>query len=193
MPFGTWIKYGNYLNKKERIADLGCGPADILRFLDRNCLPEFYLGIDVSDDYLKIAKKKAHKMGLHAEFIRLDLEARDESSHISNQLMDTLNKYKITIVNLFGVLHHLADPIVQSTLRDIAKCHSIKHINTQDVLYIEGNLVNNFYVSLDRGKFIRSEIEYDILLDTALWPVSEKAWSYPGVSKVKYIHYKLSR
>jgi SAM-dependent methyltransferase len=59
----TWANYGNYLKKNERIADLGCGPSDILRFLDPNTKPLFYLGIDMSDRYLKYAHARAIYMG----------------------------------------------------------------------------------------------------------------------------------
>lgn len=193
MPLKKWAEYGNYYNPAERIADLGCGPADILRVLDKNQLPAFYLGIDTSNLYLDKAKQRAASIGLHAHFINLDLNSLAGSFAVKRQLVNTLTEFTITTVNLFGLVHHLDDQAILNTLNLIYDCHTIQSINTQDVLIIEGNAVNNFYASLDRGGFVRTENQYDVLLHKSNWKNIEKRWTKAGVGKVKYIHYKLEK
>jgi SAM-dependent methyltransferase len=193
MPLKKWAEYGNYFNSEERIADLGCGPADILRFLNKNQLPAFYLGIDTSDHYLYRAKQRAASIGLQAHFINLDLNSLADSYSVKMQLVKTLTDNTITTVNLFGVIHHLDDQAILNTLNIIYDCHTIKSLNTQDVLMIPGNAVNNFYASLDRGGFVRTENQYDALIHKSNWKNIEKRWTKAGVGKVKYIHYKLKK
>ncbi|MBP6793400.1 MAG: class I SAM-dependent methyltransferase [Saprospiraceae bacterium] len=193
MPLRKWAEIGNYFNSEERIADLGCGPSDILRILRKDQLPEFYLGIDISDVYLDKAKKRAAKIGLNAEFVCMDLNALSKSPSIREDLIKTIDKYKITTVNMFGVLHHLDDQAAISSLNTLYECSTIQSLNTQDVLIIADHLINNFYVSLDRGSYVRTEKEYDDLLHQSHWKEVEKCWSVAGLSKVKYIHYRLTK
>jgi len=60
-------------------------------------------------------------------------------------------------------------------------------------LVMDNNKINNFYASLDRGEYVRTEQEYDDLMDNTTWDKKDKKWSQAGVSKVKYIHYRLSK
>lgn len=193
MPLRKWAEIGNYFKPNERIADLGCGPSDILRFLRKDQMPEFYMGIDISEVYLDKAKKRAAKLGLNAEFVSMDLDALSTSSSIREELINTIEKHKITTVNMFGVLHHIDDQAAISSLNTIYKCSTIQSLNTQDVLIIADNLINNFFVSLDRGRNVRTEKEYDDLLQQSHWKEVEKCWTVPGLSKVKYIHYRLTK
>ena len=61
LPYESWVKKYHLNLPDARISDIGCGPADILRFVDANCLPEFYLGLDINRNYLETAKQNALK------------------------------------------------------------------------------------------------------------------------------------
>jgi len=193
MPLKKWAEYGNYNHSNERIADLGCGPSDILRYVDKNNPPGFYLGIDISARYLKQAELKAKKLNLNHTFVRLDLSQLSVDRDLKTQLIGILDEFKITTVNLFGVIHHIDDPSVVTTLNTVYAAETVQSLNTQDVLVMDNNKINNFYASLDRGEYVRTEQEYDDLMDNTTWDKKDKMWSQAGVSKVKYIHYRLSK
>ncbi|HNT20906.1 MAG TPA: class I SAM-dependent methyltransferase [Saprospiraceae bacterium] len=193
MPLKTWAAYGNYYNKNERIADLGCGPADILRYTDPPNKPAFYLGIDQSGRYLKRAASRAAQKNISSAFINLNLDLLPSNEGIKTQLIRSLDEYQITTVNLFGVLHHLNDLAVVTTLNAVFDSASVRSLNTQDVLFLARNPINNFYASLDRGEYVRTEAQYDALLNKSKWQKMDKAWSRAGVRKVKYIHYRLKK
>lgn len=193
MPLKKWAEYGNYYQPNERIADLGCGPSDILRYIDKNKLPGFYLGIDISSRYLKQAELKAQKLNLKYRFIRLDLSQLTADQNIQSQLIGILNEYQITTVNLFGVIHHIDDQAVITTLNTVYAAGTVRSLNTQDVLHIDQNKINNFYASLDRGEYVRKEHQYDTMIQKTNWPHIDKKWSSAGVQPVKYIHYRLSK
>lgn len=193
MPLKEWAGIGNYYQKEERIADLGCGPSDILRYLEKNKKPEFYLGIDISDRYIQQAKSKAQSLQLKAEFLVMDLNQLKNDPAVQARLKEVLTLYKISTVNLFGVIHHLDDQSVLTSLNSVFDSETVKALNTEDVLYIEGNLMNNFYASLDRGDFVRNELEYDALIRKSRWKNIDKIWTQAGVAQVKYLHYRLSK
>lgn len=193
MPLKAWASYGNYDKSHERIADLGCGPSDILRYVNRDHMPAFYLGIDISDRYLRHARAKAAQVGIDSKFLTLDLSMLKADPAIRLDLLRILNDYQITTVNLFGVLHHIDDAGVISTLNTLYDAPSIKSLNTEDVLWIKSNIINNFYASLDRGTYVREEQEYDALISQTKWKSIEKVWSHAGVWPVKYLHYRLSK
>ena len=193
MPLKTWAAYGNYYNKNERIADLGCGPADILRYVDSQHKPSFYLGIDQSGRYLSRAASRAAKKNISSVFINLNLDQISANEEIKAQLVKSLDEYQITTVNLFGVLHHLNDPVVITTLNAVFDSASVRSLNTQDVLLLAHNPINNFYASFDRGEYVRTEDQYDELLKKTKWKKMHKSWSRAGVRKVKYIHYRLTK
>ena len=188
-----WARYGNYLQPHERIADLGCGPSDILRFLEDSTKPDFYLGIDTSDRYLQQAASQARSKQLDFKFVTLDLNLLAENKSIQLQLIELLEENKITTVNLFGVVHHLNDETVIHTMNTVFAASTVMSINTQDVLIIEGHAVNNFYVKLDRGEYVRKEHEYDELFEKGMWKNINKKWSIAGNRFVKYIHYQLRK
>lgn len=193
LPLKAWAAYGNYYNKNERIADLGCGPADILRSIDTLNKPAFYLGIDHSGRYLKHAALRADKIKLPSKFLNLNLDLLSANEEIKTQLVNSLDENQITTVNLFGVIHHLHDYAVVTTLNAVFDSASIRSLNTQDVLLLARNPVNNFYASLDRGEYVRTEDQYDALFKKSKWKKMDKSWSRAGVRKVKYIHYRLTK
>lgn len=193
MPLKTWAEYGNYFKPSERIADLGCGPADILRYLDYDHKPSFYLGIDFSTAYLQQAELKANKLKLSAEFLTIDLSLLTRDPTIQHQLIEVFNRHTISTINLFGFIHHLDDSMVLSILETAYQAKTVHSLNTQDVLIQPRNPINNFYASLDRGDYVRTESQYDDLLQKSSWKKITKNWSHAGIAQVKYLHYRLSK
>lgn len=193
MPLKTWAAYGNYYNKNERIADLGCGPSDILRYIDPLNKPAFYLGIDHSGPYLKQAASRAAKIKLPSTFIHLNLDLLSTDEDMKTELVKAMDEYQITTVNLFGLIHHMQDHAVVTALNTVFESASVRSLNTQDVLIIAHNRVNNFYASLDRGEYVRTEAQYDALFKKSKWKKLDKVWSRAGIRKVKYIHYRLTK
>jgi hypothetical protein len=123
----------------------------------------------------------------------MDLGRLREDKEIQNELIRLLNENQITTVNLFGVIHHIDDLSAIETLNTVFDATTVTSLNTEDVLFIKGNRINNFYASLDRGDYVRQEDEYDALIKKTKWENVDKTWSHAGVQYVKYIHYRLNK
>ena len=62
LPFQDWIRLCGLDQEDKRIADLGCGPADILRHVSSSQRPDFYLGIDISESFKRLRSLCQSKM-----------------------------------------------------------------------------------------------------------------------------------
>jgi len=193
LPFRKWITLYGFDDATERIADLGCGPSDILRYLSPQCRPGFYLGIDISERYLDSARQRAVKAGVPAEFLALDLTRLSHDRAVQGKLVDLLEARKIDRVLLLGVLHHIDDESALATLNIVHQVSTVRSLITDDVVHIPGHFLNNGYCRLDRGTFIRDEAGYDALIARSAWRVSGKRWTTPGASFVKNLHYILEK
>jgi SAM-dependent methyltransferase len=193
MPFSRFITMYGLDDPNQRVADLGCGPADILRYLGRGREPSYYLGVDISDSYLQAARKRAEAAGIRAEFLNLDLTQLTDSSEVQDSLVRLLEEKRITRVLLLGVLHHIPDAAVDVTLHVVHRASCVQTLVTQDVVLIDGHPLNNFLCRLDRGEHVRDERKYDALASRSPWGHYTKAWSRTGVQFIKYIHFTFSR
>ena len=70
MPFRRWIDLYGFNDPHHGSWDLGCGPADMLRYIG-SPLPEFYLGVDLSTPYLEAGTKRGGKCSGRCE-VRAD-------------------------------------------------------------------------------------------------------------------------
>lgn len=193
MPFSQFVRIYGLDDPTERVADLGCGPADILRSLGRGCAPSYYYGIDISDTYLSAAAQRAKAVGVDAEFLNLDLTRLSDSVEVQDRLVASLEEKRITRVLLLGVLHHIPDSAVKTTLALVHRASCVRTLVTQDVVLIKGHPLNNLLCRLDRGEFVRDEAGYDALADATPWRSHSKEWTRTGVRFIKYIHYKFYR
>lgn len=193
MPFSRFIKIYGLDDPSERVADLGCGPADILRLLGHAREPAFYLGIDISDTYLKAARQRAEAAGIRAEFLNLDLTQLPDNTEIQDRLIGLLEEKRISRVLLLGVLHHIPDAAAETTLKLVHRASCVRTLVTQDVVLIPDHPLNNLLCSLDRGCHVRDEAGYDVLAQRAPWRSLSKEWTCTGVKFIKYIHYKFYR
>ena len=193
LPFREWIRLYGFDDTNERIADLGCGPSDILRYLSPECRPGFYLGIDISDRYLDSARRRAKKVGLNAEFHALDLARLPHDRDVQKKLIDLLESRKIDRVLLLGVLHHIDDESALATLNLVHQAATVRSLITADVVQIAGHSLNNLYCQMDRGEFIRNDAGYDALIAKSAWRISGKRWTSPRASFIKNLHYVLGK
>ena len=131
------------------ILDIGCGPAEILKFL-----PEVeYYGFDISTTYIDTAKNDFNDRGV---FYARQFTA-DE--------LDKLPKFDLVL--MLGILHHLDDKeargiitLSKSALKDGGRLLAIDPVFTP-----KQNPVARYLVSKDRGQNVRTEQEYVSLTD----------------------------
>ncbi len=132
----------------EKILDIGCGPADILKFLPPNAR---YTGIDLSRDYI-LKAREAHP---GKTFIQGDIASPDFP--LEDETFDT--------VFFIGVQHHLPDEVVAKMLnfgfRKLKK--GGRMLSLEPVYAGRQGLLERFIMRNDRGKFIRTVEEYQAL------------------------------
>ncbi|MBE0429230.1 MAG: methyltransferase domain-containing protein [Thermoleophilia bacterium] len=137
------------LKAGDKILDIGCGPADILRYLPADVQ---YTGFDNNENYIRSAKKQFKNRGnFFCQEVGADL--------LKNTLVET-NSFNVVLAT--GILHHLADDQAIS-LFELAKAMLIKggKLVTLDGCFTKNQrLVAKFVLRLDRGKFVRTKQEY---------------------------------
>lgn len=193
LPFKQWVKLYGLTNPKERVCDLGCGPCDILRYVAPDAKPEFYLGIDISEEYLHAARERADGIGLNADFIAMDLSRIPTDSDLRQRLVDLLERHRITRVLLLGVIHHIDDASALTTINLVHQASTVQSLVTQDVIRLPGRWINNRFCAMDRGEHIRTEAQYDALAARSNWPQHRKFWTSPALRFLRYIHYEFRK
>ena len=193
LPFSRWTELYGLTDPNQRIADLGCGPADILRYLSHGRLPAFYLGVDISEKYLQVARKRCDACGVDAELIAMDLSRLPTDQEAERQIVKLLEQHRITRVLLLGILHHIDDASVLKTLNLVERVPAVRTMITFDSIRVPGLWINNRYCDMDRGIHIRSEAEYDSLISRSNWPRHRKFWTSPRLPVQRYIHYEMSK
>lgn len=126
-----------------RILDIGCGPGTTVPYFPH----VEYVGFDISPEYIESARRRFP----HATFVceRISLYKLPQSSYFD-------------VVLALGILHHLDDAEAHQ-LCEIAH-HALKPGGR--LLTFDGVLTRNqshlarFFVSRDRGEFVRNEEGY---------------------------------
>jgi len=140
------IMVQKYLKTRKgyRVLDIGCGTGDILEYLDG----VNYTGFDIDLKYIDAAKKRFGNRGVF-----LCQSVRKEAM-FGPEMFD--------IVISFGVLHHLTDDeainlfqLASSALKPGCR------IITVDPCYVKcQSAAARFLISIDRGRYVRSDAEY---------------------------------
>lgn len=128
----------------QKMLDIGCGSGYVLDFL-----PDIeYFGYDLSQKYIKTAKKK---YGNRGNFICAEVSK-----------FNILNPGTYDYVIASGVLHHLSNEecklLFETAL--IALKSNGKLITLDGCFVPNQNIISKFFLKLDRGEFIRNENEY---------------------------------
>ncbi len=141
----------------EKVLDIGCGPADVLKHLPK-C---DYTGFDINPEYIAAAQKRFADRG---RFYCSDVGlANVEKEH---------GTFDLVIAT--GVLHHL-DDTTAGKLLDLAKMAMRPggRFISYDGCYVAGqSKVARWLLDHDRGKHIRTREEY-LRLASARFPMVE--------------------
>ena len=127
--------------------DIGCGIGDIL-----NSLPHVqYVGFDINEKYINTAKRRFKGRG---EFVCAALQG-----------YNTNGETPFDIVLATGILHHLDDDTCNTLFRLAYRClrPGGRLITLDGVFTPHQNLLERFFVSHDRGRFVRQKEEYTTL------------------------------
>lgn len=148
---GAEFSRTTYLNQyakpvaAEKILDLGCGPADILKYLP----PVNYTGLDISPEYIRSAQKQ---FGSQGRFLCGDVGLATIEGEQST----------FDLVLSVGVIHHLND--AQATkLFELARqaLGSTGRLVTYDGCFTaKQSRIARWLLARDRGKFVRTREEY---------------------------------
>lgn len=133
------------------ILDVGCGTGDALRYIDAY---ERYLGVDTDPVAIRFA---ASKFGSRP------------STRFEARLLDAKDVAEVapTHVILAGLLHHLTDDECVGLFEMVKASPRLQRIVTQDIVYLPGAAINNFFASMDRGKYCRPSHAYGALAERA--------------------------
>lgn len=128
-----------------RVLDIGCGPGDILRFLDPSI---DYTGVDLSPAYIESARKNFGARGRFLNESVSELTVREPAS------------FDRVMAN--GLIHHLDDSEARQLL-EIAR-RALKPTGqfvTIDGCYEAGqSAMARYIISKDRGEHVRPRSEY---------------------------------
>ena len=139
----------NYISDKlkagDKILDIGCGTGYILDYIDDKAI---YCGYDLDQRYINFAKQKYKGKGeFHC--------ARVNSMNVTDEK-------QYDFVFAFGLIHHL-DNNEAIELFNIAKSNLKSggiFLTLDGVFKTNQNFIAKAFLNNDRGKFVRSEIEY---------------------------------
>lgn len=133
-----------------KVLDIGCGTGDILKFL-----PSVdYMGFDISPDYIESAKRNFGDRGqFFCEPVGSGIDVPESS-------------FDVALAH--GVLHHLDD--AEATALFSIAYRSLKQggrLITFDGCFTEDqSFLSRFFVSRDRGQYVRHRSGYEALART---------------------------
>jgi ubiquinone/menaquinone biosynthesis C-methylase UbiE len=164
----------DYLRPKRgmRILDIGCGTADILdQLTDID-----YVGIDSNEHYLRRAKKR---YGRRATFLHC---------RVDDNLDFVIASESFDVVMANGVLHHLTDEEARALLslsRRALKPEG-RFLSFDGCFEPRQSRIARYFLSKDRGRFVRTREEYITLARGEFAEVSAGLRS--DLLKIPYTH-----
>ncbi|MBL8419787.1 MAG: class I SAM-dependent methyltransferase [Dechloromonas sp.] len=138
-------------DRTSSILDVGCGTGDALRHIAHY---QNYLGVDTDPIAVRYAQQ------LHG--------GRPQTRFAARLLgREDIAESSPTHVILAGLLHHLDDEECVALLAMVKVSPMLVRIVTQDIVYLPGAGINNFFASMDRGRHCRSPKAYGQLAEQA--------------------------
>jgi len=155
------------------VLDVGCGSGDALIYMRA---VERYLGVDVDPTAIRRARER-YGSRLQARFEHKRLEPDDVAALAP------------THVVMAGLLHHLTDDEALAVLRMVRASPRLSRVVTQDVVFLQGEWLNNVFAALDRGRFCRRSEQYERLVAGSNLALVSSAIvrSSPNGGRVKYL------
>jgi len=155
------------------VLDVGCGTGDALKYLKNFSR---YEGIDTDQVAVGFARK--------AYGDRIGVSFKCQMSTTGD-----VAEIQPSRVMLAGLLHHITDEEVLTLFAALKASPRLKRIVTQDIVYLERNVISNFLAGLDRGKFCRRREAYEALVARSGLRVVESAIerSHPTRGLAKYL------
>ncbi len=144
-----------------RILDVGCGPGtNAPRFVSAD-----YVGVDINERYLAIARSK-HQ----GRFIQADLERAD---------LSFLGTFDTILVNSF--LHHLPDDAVVRILQQLQTLLDPEGtVHLLELVLPERRSLARMMARLDRGRYARRLAAWRDLFDAHFEPLVVEPYRYAG-------------
>lgn len=158
----------------ETIIDIGCGPGSVLEYLPQDVS---YCGIDISENYIRAARRKFSARGTF--FLGT---ARD----FVNQNDSHLNSADLVLCN--GLLHHLPDNEAIQVLelaKQLMKPNG-RLVCLEGTFLTRQTLLSRWIVSTDRGRHVRFEQEWKDLIGRAFDSYSTNITT--GLLRIPYTH-----
>jgi SAM-dependent methyltransferase len=119
-----------------RILDVGCGPGTNAARFDR----AEYVGVDINDDYLAIARSR-----YRGRFVQADLATAD---------LSMLGTFDLILVNSF--LHHLDDDAVHRVLSQLERLlDPVGAVHILELVLPAESSITRIMAKLDRGRYAR--------------------------------------
>ncbi len=153
----------------EVVLDVGCGTGDALEYLEGY---EEYHGFDLDDRAITHLKRKRMGEKIHAY-----------SRSVSQSDVDRI---KPSVAFMIGVIHHLSDLEALRLFNVLETNSHIQTVRTLDVQFIEGRLLNNLFVSADRGKHVRTFQEHEALIARCPFQIANTFTFEPRIPIVSY-------
>lgn len=155
----------------DRLLDVGCGPADILMYLE----DIDYVGIDLNPRYIESARTRFLDKG---KFVCAGVNA------------DVVRKEgKFDIVLASALLHHIDDETCRSVLEGArAALKPGGRLISIDPVYIENQRwIAKTLARLDRGKYVRKASEYEALARHSFPKLETKFFN--NMLRIPYDHF----
>ena len=128
-----------------RMLDLCSGDSFILKYVGGYVSD--YIGIDNNEKYLKSLKSTWPNF----KFINADITKLNEINEIKN--------FNPNLIFMNGAVHHLNNDIMAS-INDFLNTFEKNIFLSVDPVRYNNNLLNKIMIFFDRGKYIRSDIEF---------------------------------
>jgi SAM-dependent methyltransferase len=142
-----------------RVLDVGCGPGtNARRFAGAE-----YVGVDINDHYLSIARSK-----YGGRFVQADLEYADLSA---------LGRFDTILVNSF--LHHLPDDAVERILRQLGHLlDPAGSVHLLELVMPDRLSRATLMAKLDRGRYARPLAAWRALFEAHFDPIALEPYHF---------------